>query len=257
MSIAICFVAKTGIVLGTDSRVTTTFKEGATREDAYPKLIQYTDLPIALAMVGAGFYGGRNFRALIAETHRAWCCQEGAPKTVESVARAFAETAGAIAREAKADTPMDVLVAGYSPGETFGELWEVLLPKGDVRLQAKATQSIVWRGQADAVKTLWWGAHLDALGQTLRENGVEAPKRKKIMADLKREVAWGPQRTNWGMPLSSAVELVRFQLEVQIQYERFAPGRGKCGAPTQILAINDAGLRWVDRPFGDFLSAVG
>ena len=65
------------------------------------------------------------------------------------------------------------------------------------------------------------------------------------------------ERTNWGMPLSTAVELVRFQLEVQIQAERFLPGRDACGAPTQILAINSAGLRWIDRPFPDFLSGTG
>ena len=38
MSVSIGFVAKTGIVLGTDSRVTTRTGEGETREDAYPKL---------------------------------------------------------------------------------------------------------------------------------------------------------------------------------------------------------------------------
>ena len=257
MSIAICFVARTGIVLGTDSRVTTTFREGKTREDAYPKLVQFGDLPIAMAMVGAGSYAGRDFRALIAETGHAAAARPDPPTTVEEVARFFAGVAGDIARQAGATETMDVLVAGFSPGAAFGELWEVILPGGDVKLQARDTQTFVWRGQTDAVKTLWWGADLHALRHALDANGVDTKTREKVLADLKRRVAWGPDRTNWGMPLSSAVELVRFQLNVQIQTERFLPGRGTCGAPTQIVAINNAGLRWIDRPFPDFLSVAG
>lgn len=257
MSIAICFVARTGIVLGTDSRVTTTFREGKTREDAYPKLVQYGQLPIAMAMVGAGFYAGRDFRALIAEAWQASAAKASPPTEVEAVARHFAEVAGEIARESGKKDHMDVLVAGFSPGAAFGELWEVILPDGKVRLQARDTQTFVWRGQTDAVKTLWWGAELHALHHAMEANGIDAETRKKVVDDLKKKVAWGPERTNWGMPLSSAVEMVRFQLEVQIQAERFLPGRGTCGAPTQLVAINNAGLRWIDRPFPDFLSVAG
>ena len=123
MSIAICFVARTGIVLGTDSRVTTRFKEGSTREDAYPKLVQFGDLPIALAMVGTGSYGGRDFRALLAETWRA----RKDETTVEAVAGLFATVGGEIARDAgaKDSDTMNVLVAGFAPRAAFGELWEV------------------------------------------------------------------------------------------------------------------------------------
>ena len=257
MSISICFVARTGIVLGTDSRVTTTFGEGATTEDAYPKLVQYGDLPVALAMVGAGFYGGRDFRALIAETWQQWCSGTAPARTVEAVAQAFADVAGRIARDAGAREQMDVLVAGFSPGAAFGELWEVILPEGRVMLQAKDTQTIAWRGSTDAVKTLWWGADLHALHHALTEADVDGDTRQRVVDALKKRSAWGPERTNWGMPLSSAAELVRFQLEVQIQAERFLPGRGRCGAPKQIVAINNAGLRWIDRPFPDFLSVAG
>ena len=48
----------------------------------------------------------------------------------------------------------------------------------------------------------------------------------------------------------------RFQLEVQIQAERFLPGRAASGHPIQLLAINDAGLHWVESPFDRF-AAVG
>jgi len=54
------------------------------------------------------------------------------------------------------------------------------------------------------------------------------------------------------MPLSSAVDLVHLPLELQITHERFIPGRGTCGPPTQIVVINDAGLRWMDNPFEAF-----
>ncbi|MFT7622364.1 MAG: hypothetical protein ACI9WU_001537 [Myxococcota bacterium] len=255
MSIAICFVARTGIVLGTDSRVTTTFGEGATWEDAYPKLVQFGDRPVALAMVGAGAFGGRDFRSLIAET---WREHEGAlPETIEDVARAYAQTAGRIARDAGATQRMDVLVAGYSPGNAFGELWEVILPAGEVTAQARPqSQTFVWRGQTDAVKTLWWGADLHALRQSLEKNEVPRETADAVIAELRERVAWGPTRTNWGMPLSSAVDIVRFQLDLQIQAERFLPGRGRCGAPTQIVAINDSGLTWIDQPFPEF-SRVG
>ena len=142
-------------------------------------------------------------------------------------------------------------------GAAFGELWEVSHPSGTVTLQARDTQTFVWRGSTDAVKTLWWGADLHALKHALAEHGVEGDAATGIVAEVKRRSAWGPARTNWGMPLSSAVELVRFQLGLQITAERFLPGRGSCGFPTQLLAINNAGLRWIDRPFPDFLSAAG
>jgi len=257
MSVMICFVARTGIVLGTDSRVTTRFADGETREDAYPKLVQFGSLPVALAMVGVGAYGGLDFRALVAETHRGFCrakaSGDSAPTDdVESVARAFAATAGAIARDAGASAEMNVLVAGYSPGGAFGELWEVHLPAGHVTSQTRASPTFVWRGQTEAVKTLWWGANLGALHAALDESGVAPDVAQNVVDAVKRRVAWGPERTNWGMPLSSAVDLVRFQLDLQITYERFTPGRGTCGPPTQIVAINDAGLRWIDNPFEAF-----
>ncbi len=254
MSIAICFVARTGIVLGTDSRVTTTFEEGATREDAYPKLVQFGRMPIALAMVGAGAYGGRDFRSLIAE----WRVMDDRPESVEAVARVFADTAGRIARDAGATTRMDVLIAGYTPGRAFGELWEVILPDGEVTAQARPqSQTFVWRGQTDAVKTLWWGADLHALRHALQDQGIDREKADAVVEDLRERAAWGPKRTNWGMPLSSAVDIVRFQLELQIQAERFLPGRGRCGAPTQIVAINDSGLTWIDQPFPEFSRISG
>jgi len=252
VSIAICFVARTGIVLGTDSRVTTTGPEGDTREDAYPKLVQYGPHPIGLAMVGAGSYGGRDFRALVAETYRE-CRESNTPVTVEQAARAYADVAGGIARESNATTGMVVLVAGFSPGEPFGELWEVRLPEGNVRrLTRPKSQTFVWRGRADAVQTLWWGANLGELATTMREHDIDEDVAQAVVKDLKKKCAWGPERIAWGMPLSSAVELVRFQLETQIQAERWLPGRAACGPPTQLLAINDSGLKWIDNPFATF-----
>jgi len=263
VSIAICFLARTGLVMGTDSRVTTTGPEGKTREDAYPKLVQYGRLPVGMAMVGAGSYGGRDFRSLVAETHRAACPDGKTFGNVESVARAFADIAGGIARESGArgpdgkTVPMTVLVGGFSPGEAFGELWEVTLPQGDVQRQAAPrSQTFVWRGRADAIKTLWWGANLGVLNRVLREHEVPDEEARAIVADVKKGASWGPERIAWGMPLSSAVDLVRFQLEVQIQAERFLPGRSACGAPVQLLAINDTGLHWVEQPFPAF-SAIG
>ena len=255
MSIAIAFVARTGIVMGTDSRVTSTRREGKTWEDAYPKLIPFGDLPIAMAMVGAGFYGGRDFRALVAETRRAWCDAGAEERTVEGIARAFADTAGEVARSSRAKTGMQVLVGGFSPRSVFGELWEVELPKGEVRQRAKpGAQTFVWRGQTDAVQTLWWGAHVGAVTAALREAEIAQPTIDAVLDDVRKRAAWGPERINWGMPLSSAVDLIRFQLDVQIQASRFMPGRGGCGAPTQIVAINDTGLKWMDNPSSPFNS---
>lgn len=253
MSIAICFVARTGIVLGTDSRVTSKGPEGATREDAYPKLVQFGSLPVGMAMVGAGAYGGRDFRSLVGEAYRAACPEGPRPLAVEAVAQRFAETAGEIARETGAKREMKVMVAGFSPGQAFGELHEVTLPAGKVtQLAAPESQTFAWRGRAQAIKTLWWGANLSVLHRVLEDNGLSHEQASRIMGEVKRASAWGPERINWGMPLHSAVDLVRFQLEVEIQAERFLPGRSSCGFPVQLLAINDAGLKWIDDPFGDF-----
>jgi len=244
--------------MGTDSRVTTTGPEGDTREDAYPKLVQFGTLPVGMAMVGAGSYGGRDFRSLVAETWRTCRGPEATSLAVQNVAERFAAVAGPIARDSGNTTDMNVLVAGFSPGEAFGELWEVRLPDGQVTQQARPqSQTFVWRGRADAVKTLWWGANLGVLRHTLESHGLNHQAATAVMDDVKTAAAWGPERINWGMPLTSAVDLIRFQLEVQIQSERFLPGRAACGAPTQLLAINDAGLHWVDRPFEPIAQVSG
>lgn len=256
MSTAICFVARTGIVMGTDSRVTTEGPEGKTREDAYPKLVTFGPAPVALAMVGAGAYGGRDFRSLVGEAYRS-VAGRALDMTVEEVAQAFAESGSSAAKEAGDSRSMNVMVAGYSPNQYFGELWEVTLPGGKVEcLAAPGAQTFAWRGRADAIKTLWWGANLDVLHRVLEQHGMSHEQAQAVMADVKKQSAWGPERIAWGMPLGSAVDLIRFQLETQIQSERFLPGRAACGFPIQLLAINDAGLHWVERPFEAF-SQVG
>lgn len=252
MSIAIAFVAKTGVVLGTDSRVTLTLPEGVTREDAYPKLVQFGSHPIGLAMVGAGSYGGRDFRSLVAEAHGAAKDPTARP-TVEGVAKLLLETVGPIAKQAGQSRGMNVLVAGYGPDDVHAELWEASLPEGGVqRLTSPGSNAFVWRGRSEAAQTLWWGANLGALAATLDEAEIDAEQKKTILEGVRKRAAWGPERTAWGMPLSSAAELVRFQLEVQIQAERFLPGRGHSGPPTQLVAINNSGLHWLDAPFATF-----
>jgi hypothetical protein len=256
VSTAICFVARTGIVMGTDSRVTTKGPEGTTREDAYPKLVAFGHAPVALAMVGAGAYGGRDFRSLVGEAYRSVAAR-ALDMTVEQIAQTFAQSAGVIAREAREAGEMSVMVAGYSPHQHFGELWEVSLPAGKVDcLAAPGSQTFAWRGRADAIKTLWWGANLDVMHRVLEQHGLSHEQAHAVMNDVKKQSAWGPERIAWGMPLGSAVDLVRFQLETQIQSERFLPGRAACGFPIQLLAVNDAGLHWVERPFEAF-SQVG
>lgn len=252
MSIAIAFVAKTGVVLGTDSRVTLTLPEGVTREDAYPKLVQFGRHPIGLAMVGTGSYGGRDFRSLVAEAHGALEGPDARP-SVEGVARLLLETVGPIAKQAKQSRGMNVLVAGYGPDDVHAELWEASLPEGGVaRLTPAGSNAFVWRGRSEAAQTLWWGANLGALGASLEEQGLDDAQKKAVLEGVRKRAAWGPERTAWGMPLSSAAELVRFQLEVQIQAERFMPGRGHSGPPTQLVAINSSGLHWLDAPFSTF-----
>ncbi len=252
MSIAICFLARTGLVLGTDSRVTTKFRDGVTTEDSYPKLVQFGDLPVALAMVGAGSYGGYDFHSLVAEAHRAWRSRSG-PAEVEAVVEAFAERAGEIARASGRTTEMSVWVGGFDPGAAFGQLWSVVLPAGTVeRIRAPGQRSIRWNGSADAVNTLWWGANVPQLHQALHDEEVDHGAAHRVVDRVKAACAWGPDRLNWGMPLMSAVDLVRFLLEVQITHERFMPGRGRCGGPTQIVAMNTMGLHWVETPSATF-----
>ena len=69
------------------------------------------------------------------------------------------------------------------------------------------------------------------------------------MNKYRKHHAWGPERLAWAMPLKSAVDMVEFLLTTQINYERFMPGRGKCGMPLQVVAITPEGLRWIKNPF--------
>lgn len=316
MSIAISFLARTGIVLGTDSRVTINHSEGTMFHDSYPKLAQFGDLPIALSMVGVGSYAGRDFRSLVRETHHRWASDGADDKSVKGVADLFSSVVGDLAQAEHAkcthdvDDPahvgiMNVVIGGFSPGAVFGEMYELQFPSGKfVNEWGPGQNTMTWRGVADAVTTLWWGVEEGALHSACRDvakteideakaaasepvldgeelagsNADPAPSadaeagapppddaaqkaeeeavetraralREKISTGIRSKAAWGPERLTWSMPLSTAVDLVRFQLEVQIETERFLPGRARCGYPTQLLAISDSGLYWVEKPF--------
>lgn len=250
MSVAVYFLARTGFILGTDSRVTFNMQEGTTQEDAYPKLVGFDDLPVALAMVGTGAYGGRDFRSLVTETIGYHKKIEKKNNTVEEVAKTFAEVATQIAKSSGNKNNMEVLIGGFSPGNFFGEIWRVLLPSGNFECYRKPGEHLIgWTGCTEAIGIQWWGVSLYRLGQIFKESGINQETADEIIEKYKKACAWGPERFNWGMPLRSAVDLVRHLLTLQINYERFMPGRGRCGMPLQVVAITPEGLTWVDNPF--------
>jgi hypothetical protein len=248
VSVVVCFLARTGLAIGTDSRVTSRFgKHGETQEDAYPKLVTFGQLPIACAMVGAGSFQGRDFRSLVREAAN----QYDGTGSVRSVAERFAEVAGAVARKGRRKgREMEVWIGGFSPDEHFGELFGVQLPSGKVEcLRRPGEQTFRWMGANEAINTLFWGADRAVLKSILDQHDIDAAAAEKIVDDLRAKAAWGPDRMNWGMPLSSAVEFVQFLLDVQIQYERFQPGRARCGYPQQVVAVSPEGTQWIENPF--------
>lgn len=290
MTIRICFRNKTNIVLGTDSRVTILHPKGQIPHDGYRKLVQFGDLPIGLAMAGNGAYGDHELESIAAETFEHWAADDGDDRSVENIARWFGKVGGEIARALHPNcnhTPDDrehvgmrVVVAGFSSGETFGEMYEVHLPSGEfINEERIANSPITWEGVTDAVSTLWNGYNPSALWvacvgvakqsaehiakefgkeEMLEDKSIEEQARG-LNGDLQKivraQAGWenlaagekAPHIT--GLPTSSAVDLVRFLLDVQIQTDRFLPGRGMCGYPIQLATVSRQGFRWIENPF--------
>lgn len=248
MTVAVFFVSSSGIAMGTDSRVTSFFKEGKSYEDSYKKLVKFGEFPIAMAMVGAGHYAYRTFDSLVAEAVEHYNDSE-LPGSVESVANTFIEIATPVAKDSGNNMQMTVLIGGFSPKENFGEMWEATLPSGKLKCQRKpGERTIGWRGCCNAINTLWYGYDGKKLRQSFKDFGIDATTANEVIKDYQKKVAWGPERLDYAKPLGGSADLVKFLLSVQINYERFMPGKGLCNYPIQLVTISRSeGVKWLEK----------
>jgi hypothetical protein len=246
----VCFKVPDGIVLGADSAMTVTRPGGENRYDSYHKLSVVCGLPVATAMWGRGAIGQRSIPSLVEEfsverptaTDGAW--------TVESLARelyAFLKERWDALPPQAHQTPLHMLVAGYSRGSYHGQVWRLDLPNGEPRLHADLdTLNISWFGVTEAIQTLWWG-HSPYLHEALIEEGLDREAAGRVVRRVRERAALGPDRLDFGMPLQNAIDLVGFLVSVEIARERYSPGLARSAPPLDLLVVRAGGVKWVRR----------
>lgn len=250
MTTVISFKVPEGIVLSADSAMTVHREHhGDNRYDGYHKLSVLCGLPAGTAMWGRGTIDRRSVPSLVSEftvtkvqqePKENWTPQRLATELYEFLSERDQSSAGAATQ-----APLHMLVAGYAPGSFHGEVWRFALPGQPPRVQAdRENLSIAWFGVTEAIQTLWWG-HSPRLGQILRDEGVDGEVIQRVMARLRKDAAWGPERLDFTMPLQNAVDLVAFLMAVEIAHERYRPGLARSAPPIDLLVVRPEGAQWV------------
>ena len=250
------------LVLGTDS-VSTLMGTGPQGQitvfKSYPytqKLFQLQDYSIGVATWGAGAIGGRSIAGLVADFGAS---MQVRPQTIQDAATQLNQFISPQYGAQFATLPaaqqqnLGFWVAGYSTGQAFSELWEVIYP-GPLGAGAQIRQvvppttfGVAWNGVQIPFFRLQRGID-PRLESQLVQLGVSAQviqQAKQATQGLEMQVIYD------SMPVQQAIEFCRYVLNTTIGYNRFEIGSPLTGEPVQLALITQRNpFRWVEElPF--------
>lgn len=272
MSVVIVVKVSEGLVLAADSAATLYGRiegpEGVhegilkTYYNA-KKLLQIGDFPIGVLTWGQAFIGPRTVESLVREWEYEYSWQtreEYAQEHPESfkvkecaeglcrfLAKIHAEAYQEQAEEQR--PPLGMVVAGYSQGEFFPEVWRFVLPfdsEGVVHnqrpdVEGKPDFGASWFGGTDAIVRLHWGRD-DAVIKIISERfGLSEDDVRDALAPLQYQIPFSL------MPLQDAIDYANYMLNVAIGRFRFVLGPELCGGQIEIAAITPKEFDWISR----------
>lgn len=271
MTIAIAIKVNDGIVLATDSRSSIIDRRANgswavlhAYDHANKTVNLYKGLPIGVVTSGIGTIGYRSiatiakeFRELLTgDTRPDWKLDPSA-YTIDHVAQLFhtyVHDEGYVQEFANwPEKPeLSFLIAGYSSGSRFPEVWELAYTKnGDSRVVCALSPDdcgIQWLGDGEAISRLVFG-YGGRLPGILLSEGVEQQKVDNLFSpggpirQQMKVTLWSPE-----MPIQDAIELADFLVHTTARYTQFIPGGATVGGPTEIAALTrHEGFKWVRR----------
>jgi len=275
MSVAIVVKVSEGLVLGADSAATINgraegpdgLREGVLKTYYNArKLLQVGDLPIGVLTWGLGQIGLRTVESLVREWEHAqhWQTIEDCQRhhsggdgsfTVKECATSlsahlntvYAEVPEFRALPQELRPGLGIVVAGYSEGKFFPEIWRFVVPFDSEVIDQRPDKDgkpdfgASWFGLTDAIVRLHWGRDDQALKILSEKWGIPEDDLRTALMPLQYLVPFAV------MPLQDAIEYAYYMLNVVIGRYRFAIGPELCGGQIEIAAITQGQFNWIAR----------
>lgn len=226
------------------------------------KLLQIGDFPIGVLMWGQAQVGLRTIESLVREWEHKnhWQSKEEykkhhndesfkvkacAERLREHLAKVHAEEFGELPEQQRPS--LGILVAGYSAGEFFPEIWRFVLPSDDAvqdqrpDRDGKPDFGASWFGLVDPIVRLHWGRDDRAVKIISEKFGIPEQKVGEALLPLQYQVPFPV------MPLQDAIEYANYMLSVAIGRYRFVIGSELCGGQIEIAAITQRQFKWISR----------
>ena len=274
MSVAIIVKVNEGLVFGADSAATIqgrVERSGVAYDGVLKtyynarKLLQIGDFPIGVLTWGTAFIGSRTVESLVREWEydahwqslagyeQRYKGSEQANFQVKECAERLREYLSQVYTEEFGEQPEQsppitgVVVAGYSHGGFFPEIWRFVLPL-DVDDQihnlrpdqnGKPDFGAHWFGLTDAIVRLHFGRDDRVIGVVSEKFGIPEQDVIESLRPLEYQIPFTV------MPLQDAIEYASYVLNVAIGRYRFAIGPELCGGQIEIAAITPQKFNWI------------
>ena len=272
MSVVIVVKVSEGLVLAADSAATLMGKviapgieQTSVLKTFYNarKVLQIGDLPIGVLTWGQAFVGSRTLESLVrewehdahwesSEQYRAEHPKESfgvrqcAKGLMDHLAKAHESEFSHLPKEQRPGTGM--IVAGYSEGKFFPEVWRFTVPFDDKvhnqrpdRDDGKPDFGASWFGMTDSIVRLHFGRDQKATKVISEKFGIPEAEIVDALAPLQYVVPFAQ------MPLQDAIDYANYMVNVVIGRFRFVLGPESCGGEVDIAAITQRKFSWISR----------
>jgi hypothetical protein len=273
MSVAIVVKVSEGLVLGADSAATIAARvetpqgaqEGVVKTYYNAKkLLQVGELPIGVLTWGIGQIGLRTIESLVREWehdqhwqsqadydahHKDEAASIGVKACADSLyqhlSKVYAEVDEFQGLPEKRRPGLGVVVAGYSQGKFFPEIWRFAVPADSETADQRPDRNgkpdfgASWFGSIDALVRLHWGRDDRAIAVITEKFGIPEQDIRAALEPLQYQIPFAV------MPLQDAIEYAHYMINVAIGRYRFVLGPELCGGQTEIAAITQGEFRWI------------
>lgn len=225
------------------------------------KLLQIGDFPIGLLTWGQAYVGMRTMESLVREWeydshwqsrkeykkkhNTAFKVRECAEKWYTHLARLYSTEFGN--RPTEQRPALGVVIAGYSEGDFFPEIWRFVLPIDDKvhnqrpNKDGKPDFGANWFGLVEPIVRLHWGRDDRAVAIISEKFDIPQQDVRKALEPLQYRVPFAV------MPLQDAIEYAQYTLDVAIGRYRFVIGPELCGGEIDIAAVTQREFKWISR----------
>lgn len=276
MSVAIVVKVSEGLVVGADSAAALTGRvespQGGIQEGVLKtyynarKLMQVGDLPVGVLTWGMGQIGLRTIESLVREWEhdQHWQSQEDhkshhsegesiftvrkcADSLRQHLSEAYAEVQEFRALPAERRPGLGIVVAGYSEGQFFPEIWRFAVPFDNEVINQRPDRDgkpdfgASWFGLTEAIVRLHWGLADEVPRIISKKFGIPEEDIRTALKPLEYQIPFAV------MPLQDAIEYAYYMLNVTIGRYRFVVGPELCGGQIEIAAITQGEFNWISR----------